>query len=135
MGWDSWARKSKKNAIFVLASTSEDYGDGTQTRSFAYIDDTVDGIFKLMTSKYTQPFNIGKPEEISTLEFVRRIEEATNTEVEIKLMPLPEDDPKVRCPNISKSKELLSWEPKIGLAEGLKNTIPFFRDKLSEPAV
>lgn len=88
-----------------------------------------------MTSKYTQPFNIGNPEEISTLEFVRRIEEATNTEVEIELMPLPEDDPKVRCPNISKSKELLSWEPKIGLAEGLKNTIPFFRDKLSEPAV
>ena len=108
------------------------YGDGSQTRSFTYIDDTVDGIFKLMTSKYTEPFNIGNPEEISILEFVKRIGEATNTEVEIELMPLPEDDPKVRRPDITKAKELLGWEPKVNLSEGLKNTVPFFQEKLSK---
>ena len=87
------------------------YGDGSQSRSFTYIDDTVDGIFKLLTSKYIEPFNIGNPEEITILDFVKRIGEATNTEVEIELMPLPEDDPKVRLPVITKAKELPGWEP------------------------
>lgn len=108
------------------------FGDGSQTRSFTYIDDTVDGIFKLMTSEYTEPFNIGNPEEISIIDFVAQIAEATNSSIEIEEMPLPEDDPKVRRPDISKAKELLGWEPKVSLREGLKKTVPFFREKLSQ---
>ena len=108
------------------------FGDGSQTRSFTYIDDTVDGIFKLMTSEYTEPFNIGNPEEISIIDFVTQIAEATNSSIEIEEMPLPEDDPKVRRPDISKAKELLGWEPKVSLHEGLKKTVPFFREKLSQ---
>ena len=108
------------------------FGDGSQTRSFTYIDDTVDGIFKLMTSEYTEPFNIGNPEEISIIDFVAQIAEATNISIEIEEMPLPEDDPKVRRPDISKAKELLGWEPKVSLREGLKKTVPFFREKLSQ---
>ena len=106
------------------------FGDGSQTRSFTYIDDTVDGIYKLMTSKYSEPFNIGNPEEISIIDFMARIAEATNCSIEIEKMPLPEDDPKVRRPDISKAKELLGWEPKVSLREGLKKTVPFFREKL-----
>ena len=108
------------------------FGDGSQTRSFTYIDDKVDGIFKLMTSEYTEPFNIGNPEEISIIDFVAQIAEATNSSVEIEEMPLPEDDPKVRRPDVSKTKVLLGWEPKVSLREGLKKTVPFFREKLSQ---
>ncbi len=108
------------------------FGDGSQTRSFTYIDDTVDGIFKLMTSKYSEPINIGNPEEISIIDFVAQIAEATNKSVEIEEMPLPEDDPVVRRPDISRAIELLGWEPKVKLSEGLKKTVPFFQDKLSE---
>ena len=73
-----------------------------------------------MTSEYTEPFNIGNPEEISIIDFVAQIAEATNSSIEIEEMPLPEDDPKVRRPDVSKAKELLGWEPKVSLREGLK---------------
>ncbi len=108
------------------------YGDGCQTRSFTYIDDTVDGIYKLMRSEYNEPINIGNPEEISISDFAEEIGKATGKEIEIEKLPLPEDDPKVRRPDISRAIDLLGWEPKISLSVGLSKTVPYFREKISE---
>ena len=108
------------------------YGDGSQTRSFTYIDDTVDGIYKLMRSDHNEPINIGNPEEISISDFAKEIGKATGKEIEIETMPLPEDDPKVRRPDISRANELLGWEPKVSLSDGLSKTVPYFREKISE---
>ena len=108
------------------------YGDGSQTRSFTYIDDTVDGIYKLMRSEYNEPINIGNPEEISISDFAEEVGKATGKEIQIEKLSLPEDDPKVRRPDISRANELLGWEPKISLSDGLSKTVPYFRGKISE---
>ena len=106
------------------------YGDGSQTRSFTYVSDTIDGIYKILTSEYNEPFNIGNPEELSILDFASKIAEVVGIDSHIENKPLPEDDPKVRRPDISRAKELLNWEPRVDLEEGLQKTLPFFKEKL-----
>ena len=106
------------------------FGDGSQTRSFTYVSDTIEGIYKVLTSDHIGPFNIGNSEELSVADFASKIAEAVGVEIHVEYKPLPEDDPKVRRPDISKAKELLNWEPQVSLKEGLKKTLPFFKDKL-----
>jgi len=102
------------------------FGDGSQTRSFCYVSDLVDGIFRLMMSRETNPVNIGNPRELSVMDFALKIKEITGSRSEIIYKPLPEDDPKVRQPNIGKAKELLEWEPQMRLEDGLRLTIDYF---------
>ena len=106
------------------------YGDGRQTRSFCYIDDMVDGLFKLISTEYHLPMNLGNPNEITILELAGRIKKLTSSNSNIIFNPLPEDDPKVRMPDISKAKKILIWEPKVNLEEGLTKTIGWFKDNL-----
>jgi dTDP-glucose 4,6-dehydratase len=103
------------------------FGDGSQTRSFCYVSDLVDGIYRLLCSDVTTPVNIGNPVEMTILEFAHRIVEVTGATSEIGFLPLPVDDPKTRQPNIAKARELLGWEPKVQFEEGLAKTIEFFR--------
>ena len=103
------------------------YGDGVQTRSFCYVSDLVDGIYRLMMSDCSEPVNIGNPEELSVLEFAKLIIEITGSNSRIVYEKLPVDDPKVRKPDISRAKEILEWEPKVELREGLKKTIEYFK--------
>ncbi|MBI3646087.1 MAG: GDP-mannose 4,6-dehydratase, partial [Acidobacteriales bacterium] len=103
------------------------YGDGKQTRSFCYVSDLIDGIYKLMLSDEHEPTNIGNPQEITILEFARRVRELLGAKTEIIFEPLPVDDPKQRCPDITKAKRLLHWEPKVSLDEGLRLTLDFFK--------
>jgi len=103
------------------------YGDGSQTRSFCYISDMIDGIYKLMNSSLNEPVNIGNPDEITILELANKIIELTNSKSKIAYKPLPADDPKVRRPDITKAKTKLNWHPKVKLEEGLKRTIKWFR--------
>jgi len=103
------------------------FGDGSQTRSFSFIDDTVEGIFRLLMSDYSMPVNIGNPDEISLLDFAREILELTGNKVKIIFKPLPVDDPKQRQPDITKAKEILGWFPKVGRKEGLKITYDYFK--------
>jgi dTDP-glucose 4,6-dehydratase len=110
------------------------YGDGSQTRSFIYVSDQVEGIFRLLTSGEHDPVNIGNPEEISILEFAREIKEITGSKSEIVFRPLPKDDPHVRRPDISKAKRVLGWEPKVPRREGLAKTLAYFKDKLKKRA-
>ena len=107
------------------------YGDGKQTRSFCYVDDLIDGIYKLMLSDEHLPVNIGNPQEISILEFAERIRKHFDNVPQIIFEPLPQDDPKRRCPDISKAKRILKWEPKINLEEGLKRTLAYFKQEFS----
>jgi len=102
------------------------YGDGSQTRSFCYYTDMIEGIYRLLSSDVDTPVNLGNPTEYTVLEFAQRIIEATGSKSGIINKKLPEDDPKVRRPDITKARELLSWEPKVSLDEGLKKTIDFF---------
>lgn len=106
------------------------YGDGRQTRSFCYIDDMVDGLFKLISAEYHLPMNLGNPNEITILELASRIKKLTGSNSNIIFNPLPEDDPKVRMPDIRKAKKMLTWEPKVNLEEGLVKTIGWFKDNL-----
>ena len=106
------------------------YGDGSQTRSFTYVSDTIEGFYKILTSDHPKPFNIGNPEEISVVEFASKIANAVGVELHIEHKPLPEDDPRVRKPDISRAKKLLNWEPQVSLTEGLKKTLPFFKEQL-----
>lgn len=108
------------------------YGDGTQTRSFCYIDDMVEGLLKLMKTSddFTGPVNLGNPQEISILELAEKIVEITNSKSKIVFKPLPPDDPKQRQPDITLAKRILNWEPKIGIEEGLKRTIEYFEGVL-----
>ncbi len=106
------------------------YGDGSQTRSFQYIDDLVEGIYRLLMSDYVGPVNIGNPEEISILEFAREIIELTGSKSEIIFKPLPADDPKVRQPDISLARRVLGWEPKVSRREGLRRTLEYFKQRL-----
>ncbi len=103
------------------------YGDGSQTRSFCYVDDLINGMMKLMHSEYTAPVNIGNPKELSILEIANLIRKKINPEIEIKYTPLPEDDPLQRQPVINIAKEKLKWEPHITLDEGLDKTIKYFK--------
>jgi dTDP-glucose 4,6-dehydratase len=104
------------------------FGDGSQTRSFCYVDDLVEGIYKLLHSDYAQPVNIGNPDEISILEFANEIIELTGTDQKVVLKELPMDDPKQRKPDITRAKEILNWEPKVTRSEGLKITYEYFRN-------
>jgi dTDP-glucose 4,6-dehydratase len=107
------------------------YGDGKQTRSFCYVDDLIEGIYKLMLSNEHMPVNIGNPQELTILEFAERIREHFDNVPKIIFEPLPQDDPKRRCPDISKAKRILKWEPKINLDEGLKRTLAYFKQEFS----
>jgi len=106
------------------------FGKGTQTRSFGYISDLVDGIYKLLLSNHNQPVNIGNPSEITLNELAKTIIKLTNSKSKILYKPLPVDDPKVRRPDISKAKKILKWKPKVGLKDGLRETISYFKTKL-----
>jgi dTDP-glucose 4,6-dehydratase len=103
------------------------FGDGSQTRSFCYVDDLVEGIYRLLLSDYAYPVNIGNPVEISLLDFAKEIISLTGTDQKIVFKPLPVDDPKQRKPDISKAKNILGWEPKVDRAEGLRLTYEYFR--------
>lgn len=107
------------------------FGDGTQTRSFCYVDDLVEGIYRLLLSDYAYPVNIGNPDEITIREFAEEILKLTGANQQVIFKPLPVDDPKQRRPDITKARELLGWEPKVSRAEGLKRTYEYFRS-LSE---
>ena len=96
------------------------FGDGSQTRSFTYVDDLVEGIYRLSQSDELEPVNIGNPEEVTILEFAKEIIELTGSSSEIIHEELPEDDPKVRQPDITKAKRVLDWEPRVDRREGLK---------------
>jgi len=106
------------------------YGDGSQTRSFCYVSDLVEGIVRLLRSAYTGPVNCGNPQEVTILEFARTIIRLSGSRSAVVFRPLPEDDPKVRQPDIARARKLLGWEPRIGIEEGLGRTIEFFRDKV-----
>lgn len=108
------------------------FGDGSQTRSFCYVDDLVEGIYRLLMSDYVQPMNIGNPSEITIKEFGEEIIKLTGTTQKLIAKPLPQDDPKQRKPDISKAKEILGWEPKVGRAEGLKITYEYFKSLSKE---
>jgi dTDP-glucose 4,6-dehydratase len=107
------------------------FGDGRQTRSFCYVDDQIEGIYRLLLSNYTQPVNIGNPEEISILDFAEEIINLTGTDQKIVFKPLPKDDPLQRQPDISKAREILEWEPRTVRAEGMRKTYEYFKS-LSE---
>ena len=110
------------------------FGDGKQTRSFCYVDDLIEGIYRLMLSDEHLPVNIGNPHEITMLEFAERIRKHFDNKPKIIFEPLPQDDPKRRCPDISKAKRLLKWEPKVNLEEGLKRTLEYFKQAfVSQP--
>lgn len=106
------------------------YGQGQQTRSFQYVDDLVAGLDKLLQCDHHLPVNIGNPHEMTVLEFAKKIIEMTKSKSEIVFKPLPEDDPQMRQPDITKARKILGWEPKVKLEEGLVKTIEYFRTKL-----
>jgi len=107
------------------------YGDGSQTRSFCFVDDMVEGIWRLMHAPLTEPVNLGNPQEMSLLELAKKILALTRSSSEIVFNPLPVDDPKVRQPDIARARALLGWEPRVELDEGLRRTIEWFSQKLS----
>jgi dTDP-glucose 4,6-dehydratase len=106
------------------------FGDGNQTRSFTYISDLVDGIIRLMMSTANDPVNIGNPREMTLEELARTIIRMTGASSRIVYRPLPEDDPKVRQPDITRATTLLGWEPKVPLEQGLESTIAYFRTRI-----
>lgn len=122
-------------AFMSQALTGQDltvFGDGSQTRSFCYVDDLVEGIYRLLLSDYHLPVNIGNPAEISLLQFAEEIIALTGTKQKIVFHPLPKDDPKQRKPDITKAKQLLGWEPKVDRKEGLKITYDYFKEALGK---
>lgn len=122
-------------AFFGQAIRGDDitvFGDGSQTRSFCYVDDLVDGIYRLLLSDYVYPVNIGNPDEITIREFAEEIIKLTGTDQKIVYKDLPKDDPKQRQPDITKAKTLLGWEPKVSRAEGLKITFDYFKNVLKK---
>jgi len=106
------------------------FGDGSQTRSFCYVDDLVDGIYRLLLSYYALPVNIGNPAEITLKEFAEEVIALTGTKGKIVYEPLPQDDPKQRQPDITKARTILGWEPKVDRHEGLKRTLAYFKEAL-----
>ena len=120
-------------AFMSQALKNEDvtvFGDGSQTRSFCYVSDLVDGIIRLMLSKENMPTNIGNPAEMTIKQIAETIIEMTGSKSKIIYKPLPEDDPKVRRPDITRARTLLGWEPKVELREGLTKTIDYFKTKV-----
>jgi dTDP-glucose 4,6-dehydratase len=120
--------------FMVQALRGEDltvYGNGIQTRSFCYVEDLIDGIKRLLDSDEVEPVNLGNPEEISILDFAEEIISLTGTKSRIVFCPLPQNDPRVRQPDITKAKKVLGWEPKVSRQEGLKRTLDYFQEKLS----
>lgn len=111
------------------------FGDGSQTRSFCYVDDLIEGIYRLLFSDYAQPVNIGNPDEITMMDFAQEIIKLTGTSQKIVCKELPTDDPKQRRPDITKAKQLLNWEPKINRAEGLKITYEYFKSLPKEALI
>jgi dTDP-glucose 4,6-dehydratase len=103
------------------------FGDGSQTRSFCYVEDLVEGIYRLLLSDYAYPVNIGNPDEISIGDFAEEIIKLTGTDQKIVFKPLPQDDPKQRQPDITKAREILGWEPKVSRSEGMKKTWEYFK--------
>ncbi|HMK76762.1 MAG TPA: UDP-glucuronic acid decarboxylase family protein [Thermodesulfobacteriota bacterium] len=119
--------------FMVQALKGEDltvYGTGTQTRSFCYVDDLIDGIRRLLDSDEAEPVNLGNPEEITVLDFAKEIIRLTGSKGRIVFCPLPQNDPKVRQPDITKAKTILGWEPKVSRHEGLTKTLLYFKKKL-----
>lgn len=106
------------------------FGDGSQTRSFCYVSDLIDGIYKLLMSNETEPVNLGNPEEITIKQFAEEVIRLTGSKSKLTFHPLPEDDPKVRQPDISKAKRVLGWVPKVSRSEGLKTTVEFFKKNI-----
>ncbi|MGX5820399.1 UDP-glucuronic acid decarboxylase family protein [Chitinophaga lutea] len=122
-------------AFMSQALTGQDltvFGDGSQTRSFCYVADLVEGIYRLLMSDYHMPVNIGNPEEITLFQFAEEIIALTGTQQKIVFRDLPKDDPKQRKPDITKAKQLLGWEPKVGRKEGLRITYEYFRQALGK---
>jgi dTDP-glucose 4,6-dehydratase len=122
-------------AFMSQALNGEDltvFGDGSQTRSFCYVDDLVEGIYRLLLSDYASPVNIGNPDEVSLLDFAKEIIALTGTASKIIYKPLPKDDPKQRRPDIRKAQELLGWQPQVARGEGLKRTLLYFQQKLGQ---
>jgi dTDP-glucose 4,6-dehydratase len=121
--------------FMVQALKGEDltvYGTGTQTRSFCYVDDLIEGIKRLLDSDEAEPVNLGNPEEITVLDFAKEIIRLTGTKGRIVFCPLPQNDPKVRQPDITKAKTILGWEPKVSRHEGLTKTLLYFKKKLQK---
>jgi dTDP-glucose 4,6-dehydratase len=106
------------------------FGDGTQTRSFCYVDDNVEGIWRLLHASTQDPVNIGNPHELTVLQFAEAVQRLVGSHCPIEHRPLPEDDPRVRRPDISRAKELLQWEPRVGFDEGMRRTIAWFRERV-----
>lgn len=106
------------------------YGDGSQTRSFCYVADLVEGIKRLLVAEFHEPVNLGNPNEVSILDFAKEILELSGSKSRIEYKPLPQDDPKVRRPDISRAQKILNWEPKIERREGMRRTLEFFRNKV-----
>ncbi|WP_009959345.1 UDP-glucuronic acid decarboxylase family protein [Verrucomicrobium spinosum] len=107
------------------------FGDGSQTRSFCYVSDLIDGIFRLSQSDYHEPVNIGNPAEMTVIEFAEKILRITGSDSKIDFRPLPVDDPKVRQPDITLARKILGWEPKVSFEEGIVNTVAYFKDFLA----
>ncbi|HEM61498.1 MAG TPA: SDR family oxidoreductase [Chloroflexi bacterium] len=110
------------------------YGDGLQTRSFCYVSDMIEGIYRLLFSREMEPVNLGNPQEMSILDFARLVNEITGNSAGVVHEPLPEDDPQVRQPDISRAREVLGWEPAVPLEQGLRSTISWFKDRLGSGA-
>lgn len=121
-------------AFMSQALTGQDltvFGDGSQTRSFCYVSDLIDGIYRLLMSDYAFPVNVGNPAEITLLQFAEEIIKLTGTSQKIVFQPLPKDDPKQRKPDIARAQEILGWEPKVSREEGLKITYEYFKQQLA----
>jgi dTDP-glucose 4,6-dehydratase len=106
------------------------YGTGSQTRSFCYVDDLVEGVVRLLNADYHDPVNIGNPDEVTVLQFAEEIRALTGSRSEIVFRPLPQDDPKVRKPDIARARQLLSWQPLVTRADGLRRTYEHFRSRV-----
>jgi dTDP-glucose 4,6-dehydratase len=106
------------------------YGDGSQTRSFCYVSDMIEGLWRLLNSRVVEPINLGNPKEMTILELAKKVRDLVGNHVEIVFKPLPVDDPKVRRPDITKAKTLLGWDPNVGLEVGLRETIAYFRGRI-----
>jgi dTDP-glucose 4,6-dehydratase len=110
------------------------YGDGKQTRSFCFVSDLIEGIYRLMLSNEHEPVNVGNPAEITILEFAERVRSHFENAPPLVFEPLPQDDPKRRCPDISKARRILQWEPKVNLEEGLRVTLAAFKESYGKLA-
>ncbi|ALI99751.1 UDP-glucuronic acid decarboxylase family protein [Rufibacter tibetensis] len=111
------------------------FGDGSQTRSFCYVDDLIEGIYRLLMSDYALPVNIGNPSEVTIKEFAEEICKLTGVELKLGYQPLPENDPQKRRPDITKAREILGWEPKVSRAEGLRRTLEYFKEHVETAPV